>query len=156
MPTPILILAAFAAMAAATVIGTAGLSSLFGRICCGLVADRIGAKPTLIAGLLIQATAISLYVFVGNLAGFYLVAMLFGLAYGGVMPLYAILVREYFGARIMGTVFGAVAMASTLGMALGPVAVFSGSAVLIVLLCLDVGFLGPRSTGLALEQVQQR
>ncbi|RDH79663.1 MFS transporter [Mycolicibacterium moriokaense] len=40
--------------------------------------------------------------------------------------------------------------------ALGPVAVFSGSAVLIVLLCLDVGFLGPRSTGLALEQVQQR
>jgi MFS family permease len=110
------------AMAAATVIGTAGLSSLFGRICCGLVADRIGAKPTLIAGLLIQATAISLYVFVGNLAGFYLVAMLFGLAYGGVMPLYAILVREYFGSRIMGTVFGAVAMASTLGMALGPVA----------------------------------
>jgi putative MFS transporter len=40
--------------------------------------------------------------------------------------------------------------------ALGPVAVFSGSAALIVLLCLDVGLLGPRSTGLALEQVQQR
>jgi putative MFS transporter len=40
--------------------------------------------------------------------------------------------------------------------ALGPVAVFSGSAALIVLLCLDVGFLGPRSTGLPLEQVQQR
>ena len=40
--------------------------------------------------------------------------------------------------------------------ALGPVAVFSGSAVLIVLLCLDVGLLGPRSTGLALEQVQQK
>ena len=39
--------------------------------------------------------------------------------------------------------------------ALGPVAVFSGSAVLIVLLCLDVGMLGPRSTGLQLEQVQQ-
>jgi len=38
-----------------------------------------------------------------------------------VMPLYAILVREYFGARIMGTTFGAVALLSTLGMALGPV-----------------------------------
>jgi hypothetical protein len=37
-----------------------------------------------------------------------------------VMPLYAILVREYFGARIMGTMFGAVNMASTLGMAIGP------------------------------------
>ena len=47
---------------------------------------------------------------------------MFGFAYGGVMPLYAILVREYFGARIMGTVFGAVAFVSTLGMALGPVA----------------------------------
>lgn len=110
------------AMAAATVIGTAGLASLCGRVACGLIADRVGAKQTLIAGLLLQATAVSLYVFVGNLTGFYLIAAMFGLAYGGVMPLYAILVREYFGARIMGTVFGAVAMASTLGMALGPVA----------------------------------
>jgi MFS family permease len=46
--------------------------------------------------------------------------MIFGLAYGGIMPLYASLVREYFGAAIMGTVFGAVAMLSTLGMAIGP------------------------------------
>jgi MFS family permease len=45
---------------------------------------------------------------------------MFGFSYGAVMPLYAILVREYFGARIMGTMFGAVNMASTLGMALGP------------------------------------
>ncbi len=45
---------------------------------------------------------------------------MFGFAYGGVMPLYAIIVREYFGARIMGTVFGAVALVSTLGMAIGP------------------------------------
>ena len=110
------------AMTAATIIGTAGLASLCGRIVCGLIADRAGAKQTLIAGLMIQAAAVSLYVFVGNPGSFYLIAVLFGLAYGGVMPLYAILVREYFGARIMGTVFGAVAMASTLGMALGPVA----------------------------------
>jgi MFS family permease len=45
---------------------------------------------------------------------------MFGFSYGAVMPLYTILVREYFGARIMGTMFGAVNMASTLGMALGP------------------------------------
>ncbi len=50
------------------------------------------------------------------------VALMFGFAYGGVMPLYAILVREYFGARIMGTTFGAAGFASTVGMALGPVA----------------------------------
>jgi MFS family permease len=110
------------AMTAATVIGTAGLASLCGRVACGLVADRIGAKQTLIAGLMLQAVAVSLYLFVSNLTGFYLLAAMFGLSYGGVMPLYAILVREYFGARIMGSVFGAVAMASTIGMALGPLA----------------------------------
>jgi MFS family permease len=108
------------AMAAATVFGTAGMASLAGRILCGLVADRVGAKRTLLAGLVLQAVAVSLYLFTRELAGFYAVALVFGFAYGGVMPLYAILVREYFGARIMGTAFGAVALVSTLGMAIGP------------------------------------
>ena len=110
------------AMAAATVLSAASLASLSGKIICGLVADRVGAKRTLLAGLALQAAALSLYLFTRELAGFYAVALVFGFAYGGVMPLYAILVREYFGARIMGTIFGAAAFASTLGMALGPVA----------------------------------
>jgi MFS family permease len=109
-----------APMAAATVIGLAGLSSVGGRVVCGLLADRFGAKETLIVGLLVQAVAISLYLVVRDLNEFYALSVLFGLAYGGIMPLYATLVREYFGARIMGTVFGAVAMISTLGMAVGP------------------------------------
>src|SRR5262249_34819211 len=108
------------AMVATTVLSVAGLASLTGKIICGLVADRVGAKRTLVAGLALQAIAISLYLFTRELAGFYSVALVFGFAYGGVMPLYAILVREYFGERIMGTVFGAVAFVSTLGMALGP------------------------------------
>ena len=45
---------------------------------------------------------------------------MFGFAYGGVMPLYAVLAREYFGQRILGTVLGAATMVSSLGMALGP------------------------------------
>jgi MFS family permease len=89
-------------------------------VLCGLVADRVGAKRTLIAGLALQALAVSLYVFTRGAASFYALSMMFGFAYGGVMPLYAILVREYFGARVMGTAFGAVAMVSTLGMAIGP------------------------------------
>ena len=109
-----------AAMAAATVLGAAGLASLSGKIVCGLVADRVGAKRTLLAGLTLQAVAVSLYLFTRDLTSFYAVALVFGFAYGGVMPLYAILVREYFGERIMGTAFGAVAFVSTLGMALGP------------------------------------
>ena len=108
------------AMAAATVLSVAGLSSLSGKIICGLVADRVGAKRTLVVGLAIQAVSVSLYMFTRDLASFYALALMFGFAYGGVMPLYAILVREYFGARIMGTAFGAVAFVSTLGMALGP------------------------------------
>jgi MFS family permease len=108
------------AMAATTVLGAAGLASLSGRVVCGLLADRLGAKRVLIAGLAVQAVAVSLYLVTRELSGFYALALLFGLAYGGVMPLYAILVRDYFGARIMGAAFGAVAFASTLGMALGP------------------------------------
>ncbi|MFI5281323.1 MAG: MFS transporter [Gemmatimonadales bacterium] len=110
------------AMAAATVLSVAGLASLSGKIICGLVADRAGAKRTLVVGLAIQAVAVSLYVFTRDLRSFYALALMFGFAYGGVMPLYAILVREYFGAKIMGAAFGAVAFLSTLGMALGPLA----------------------------------
>jgi MFS family permease len=108
------------AMTATTVLSAASLAALIGKIICGLVADRVGAKRTLVAGLALQAAAVSLYLFTRELAGFYAVALVFGFAYGGVMPLYAILVREYFGERIMGTAFGAVAFVSTLGMALGP------------------------------------
>jgi len=111
-----------AAMAAVTVLSVAGLASLGGKIVCGLIADRVGAKRTLIVGLAIQAVAVSLYLITRELAGFYALSLMFGFAYGGVMPLYAILVREYFGAKIMGTAFGAVAFLSTLGMALGPLA----------------------------------
>ena len=53
---------------------------------------------------------------------FYVFAIVFGTAYGRVMPLYAVLAREYFGQCIMGTVFGAATMMSNTGMALGPVA----------------------------------
>jgi MFS family permease len=108
------------AMAAATVLSMAGLASLGGKIGCGIFADRVGAKRTLVAGLALQAIAISLFLFTGGLASFYALALVFGFAYGGVMPLYAIVVREQFGERVMGAAFGAVSLAATLGMALGP------------------------------------
>jgi len=108
------------ALLAVSVFGLAGLSGLGGRITLGLIADRIGAKPTLVAGLLVQALAIIAYLFVGALGEFYALSVIFGLAYGGVMPLYAVLVSDSFGPRIMGTTFGAVSMFANLGMALGP------------------------------------
>lgn len=111
-----------APITAVTVYSLAGLSGLGGRLALGAMADRIGAKPVLVGGLFVQALAVATYLAVGQLGEFYALSVVFGLAYGGVMPLYAVLVREYFGARIMGTVFGAVSAFASLGMALGPVA----------------------------------
>ena len=110
------------AMAAVTIYSVEGLAGLGGRLLLGVLADRLGAKPVLVAGLLVQALSIATYLFVGRLGEFYLLAVVFGTAYGGVMPLYAVLAREYFGQRVMGTVFGAATMTSSLGMAFGPLA----------------------------------
>jgi MFS family permease len=108
------------AMAAVSVYSLQGLAGLGGRLLLGVLADRHGAKPVLIGGLLLQALAIGAFLPANTLGEFYAVAAVFGLAYGGVMPLYAVLARDYFGPRIMGTVFGAATMVSCLGMAAGP------------------------------------
>jgi MFS family permease len=106
-------------MTAATILGISGLASLAGRVISGLVADRWGAKRTLIATLSLQAPAILLYLFTGSAASFYVLAIVFGAAYGGVMPMYALLTREYFGARAMGAAYGAIFMLQAIGMGLG-------------------------------------
>ena len=107
-------------MAAVSIYSVEGLAGMFGRIFFGLGADRWGAKPVLVIGLVVQALAIPLYLGVSGLGGFYALAALLGMVYGGVMPLYAVLARDYFGQGVMGTVLGAATMLSSLGMALGP------------------------------------
>jgi len=109
-----------APLAAVSIYSVEGLAGLGGRLALGVLADRLGVKRVLIAGLLIQAVAAFGFIFASRLGEFYAVAATFGFAYGGVMPLYAVLAREYFGQRILGAVFGAAAMVSSLGMALGP------------------------------------
>jgi MFS family permease len=105
---------------AVTVYSVEGLAGLGGRLVFGLAGDRFGAKPVLVIGLMIQALGAGAYFFTRQVGEFYAVAAVFGATYAGVMPLYAVIAREYFPMRIMGTVFGAAAMASSLGMALGP------------------------------------
>jgi MFS family permease len=107
------------AMAAATALGVSGLSSIVGRLGGGLLADRVGIKPTLLAGLALQAVMIVLYLVVRDVGLFYGLAIVFGVAYGGVMPLYALVTREYFGEKVMGAAYGAVFLVSTLGMGIG-------------------------------------
>jgi MFS family permease len=108
-------------MAAVSIYGVEGAAGLFGRLALGLAADRWGAKPVVIVGLTIQAAAIAGYTAVGDLTHFYVLATIFGTAYGGVMPLYAVLARDWFGVRILGSVLGAAGMISSVGMAFGPI-----------------------------------
>jgi MFS family permease len=111
-----------APMAAVSIYSVEGLAGLGGRILLGVLADRYGAKLILVAGLVVQAIAIASYVTVSGLGQFYTLAVVFGMAYGGVMPLYGVLARGYFSQNIMGTVLGAAVMVSCLGMAFGPLA----------------------------------
>lgn len=111
-----------APMAAVTIYSVEGLAGLGGRLLYGVLGDRLGVKPVLIVGLAIQAVVLTAYLAVSSLEQFYVLAIIFGATYGGVMPLYAVLAREYFGPRIIGTVFGAATMLSSLGMSFGPLA----------------------------------
>jgi len=109
-------------IAAVSIYSVEGLAGLGGRIAFGVLGDRLGAKRVLVSGLLLQACGALAYFFVRELSSFYAVAALFGFVYAGIMPLYAVLARENFPLRMMGTIIGGTAMAGSLGMATGPFA----------------------------------
>lgn len=106
---------------AAGIYSLEGVAGLFGRIGFGMLADRIGVRPVIVGGLALQAVGIFSYIYVTEVAHFYLLALVLGLVYGGVMPLYSVLARDYFPGHVMGTVLGAMTMTSSIGMAFGPV-----------------------------------
>ena len=108
-------------LTAVTIYSVEGAAGLGGRLAFGLLGDRFGAKRVVVAGLVVQALAAGAYMYARDLADFYSVATVFGFAYAGVMPLYAVLARENFPATVMGTVFGGLALAGSLGMSFGPV-----------------------------------
>jgi MFS family permease len=108
-------------IAAVSIYSLEGLAGMAGRIVFGVLGDKLGARRVLVTGLLLQACGATAYVFVRELGQFYAVAATFGFIYAGVMPLYAVISRETFPLRMMGTVIGGTAMAGSLGMATGPV-----------------------------------
>jgi MFS family permease len=109
-------------IAAVSIYSIEGLAGMGGRVAFGILGDRLGAKRVLVSGLLLQAFGALAYVFARELGAFYAVAALFGFIYAGIMPLYAVIARENFPLRMMGTVIGGTAMAGSLGMAAGPLA----------------------------------
>jgi predicted MFS family arabinose efflux permease len=106
-------------MAAATMLGLSGASSIAGRIGSGLLADRFGSKPALVGMLALQAATLSTYLVAREEVPLFAVALAFGFAYGGAMPLYALVTREFFGERVIGTAFGGIFFVSAIGMGLG-------------------------------------
>jgi MFS family permease len=89
------------------------------RVASGFVADRIGGVPTLLLGSTLQGVALLLYLFFNGLVSLYVISALFGLFQGGIVPMYAIIVRQYFSPLEAGTRLGIVLMATLIGMALG-------------------------------------
>jgi MFS family permease len=108
-------------LAAASIYSVEGVSGLFGRLIFGVLADKVGVRRVIVGGLVLQAVGIYTYIYVSQLEHFYMLALVLGMAYGGVMPLYSVLAREYFRPEVMGTVLGAAVMTSSIGMAFGPV-----------------------------------
>jgi MFS family permease len=89
------------------------------RVGSGFLADRIGGLPTVLLGSVLQASALFLYVLFDSLTSLYVISALFGLFQGGIVPSYAVVVRECFPPREAGTRIGTVLMSTLVGMALG-------------------------------------
>jgi MFS family permease len=89
------------------------------RIVSGFIADRIGGLRTLLLGSVAQGLSLSLFLFFDGMASLYVLSALFGLMQGGIVPSYAVVVREHFPASEVGTRVGIVLFATLIGMAFG-------------------------------------
>ncbi|MGB3502279.1 MAG: MFS transporter [Mesorhizobium sp.] len=94
-------------------------TGIISRLVSGVLADRIGGIRTLIIGSVLQGLSLLFYLPFDGLASLYVVSAMFGLSQGGIVPSYAVIVREYMPAREAGQRVGFVIMATILGMALG-------------------------------------
>jgi MFS family permease len=92
---------------------------IISRVASGFIADRLGGVGTLLIGSVLQGAALFLYLIFDGLFSLYVISALFGLFQGGIVPSYAIIIREYFPPRQASTRVGLVIMATILGMALG-------------------------------------
>ncbi len=104
---------------ASKVAAVMAISGLVGKIACGMMADRIGGKWAMALFLGVQAVMIPPFMHVHEPSSFYLWAVAFGLGYGGPMPVYAMLFREHFGTRFIGSILGVFFMIAAVGMGSG-------------------------------------
>lgn len=89
------------------------------RIISGFLADRLGGPMTLAIGSLMQGVALTLYLFFNGLTSLYVISAIFGLFQGGIVPMYAVIAREFLPPREAGTRIGIIITATIIGMAFG-------------------------------------
>ncbi|EHL24792.1 major facilitator transporter [Acidovorax sp. NO-1] len=89
------------------------------RLVSGVICDRIGGVRTLLLGSALQGVGLALFLPFDGLVPLYVISAMFGLFQGGIVPAYAIIIREYFALQEAGARVGAVIMATLIGMALG-------------------------------------
>ena len=95
------------------------LLGIVSRIGSGFLSDRIGGGKTLLLGSLMQGLSLALYLFFDGLSSLYIISGIFGLFQGGIVPMYAVIVREFLPAREAGTRIGIVMTSTLFGMAFG-------------------------------------
>ena len=89
------------------------------RVGSGFIADRIGGLATMLLGSVLQASALLLYLWFDGLTSLYVISAFFGLVQGGIVPMYAVIVRDFFAPQEAGTRVGLAVMATIVGMAFG-------------------------------------
>lgn len=94
-------------------------AGIVSRLASGVLADKIGGIATVLVGSVGQALSLLLFIPFDGLVSLYVVSLVFGLVQGGIVPGYAIIVREYLPAKVAGERVGIVIMATIIGMALG-------------------------------------
>jgi OFA family oxalate/formate antiporter-like MFS transporter len=108
------------AMAAALAISLIGGGSIFGKLFMGFLSDRIGPQKVLMINMFIQGLSIFGMVASGSATRIYLLAALFGFAYGGIAPQLPVLTAHFFGLSSLGSILGALIFSGAVGGAIGP------------------------------------
>jgi MFS family permease len=109
----------FGAAAGAEMLSLMLMGGVVSRVVSGMVADKLGGVRTVLIGSTLQCIALFLYLPAGGLVSLYVVSLVFGLSQGGIVPGYAVIVREYLPAKEAGQRVGFVMMMTIMGMAIG-------------------------------------
>jgi MFS family permease len=146
---------------AASIVSIWATTSLIGRNLAGFISDRIGPTPSIILHLSLMVLAMAWLLFAREVWTFYVFAVVYGIAYGGVVPLQTLLTGELFGLKFLGAVMASLMVVGSVGGALGaPLAgtIFdiTGSYQLAFIICLIMAILAIILSVLLLLQQKRR